>query len=916
MFAATRGWAPTTAGDAGTGRCGYDHRTMTTAPTLDRWPLVGRRLDIELFVDALDEPAISAFVITGPAGVGKTRLADECQAMAVVEGHATARVIASRAAASVPLGALAHLLPAWNETLEAHAAFIVALYELAAAAPEANRPVVIMVDDIHLLDTASLALLDHARHVGAAFLVGTRRADEPTTEALATVLHDPAATEYPLAPLARTDVDTLLHLALGGPLEGSAGAELWSISQGNALYLRELTMGAVSSGALIDDGGVWHLQGPITSSHRLRELIDERIRGTGDKGRVVLEWLAAVGPTGRSELEAMTTIEALDALDAAGLTEITEDGRRRTVSLTHTLHGEVIRAGLPRLRIRTLLREAIARVDGHGARRRDDATRVAMWQLAVDGRADTSVLLHAARAARAAHDFAEVERLAAAISRAEPNLAEAAALLGEALYELGRFDDAEAVLARAHQVATSDADRVHIASARARNQFWGLVDPTAAAGTLDAVRPLLTDAADRDQLVSIEASFLVFDGDPRGALRRIDAIEAAPSPRRQALRALPEAPALTVLGRTFDALAIATAGFEAHMALGDQLLVAHPGTHIVAQALALTHGGRLDEADQLAHAGYDIAISDRVPFSQIWFALELGTINILRGRPATAQTWYRDARTKARATGLRGPLTMALSGAAMAAAQLGDVTGAIGARDELLTLTDHGVRFGFLAHEQALGVAWAHVAAGQLPAAHALLVEQGDAAAAADHVISASWLWHDALRIDPESTVAERLAGVAAASDSPLLAARAEHAAAVAAHDGEALERSAATLASLGLALVAAEAELAAADGFRRDGDQRRGQAAATRAELVLAGCEGARTPRSVRADTIVPLSNREREIALLATQGLTSRDIGERLALSVRTVNNHLQRVYTKLAISNRAELADALGLDGGPTP
>ena len=67
--------------------------------------------------------------------------------------------------------------------------------------------------------------------------------------------------------------------------------------------------------------------------------------------------------------------------------------------------------------------------------------------------------------------------------------------------------------------------------------------------------------------------------------------------------------------------------------------------------------------------------------------------------------------------------------------------------------------------------------------------------------------------------------------------------------------------------------------------------------------------PRTRRAPAApVPLTNREREIAELAADGLPSRVIAERLYVSVRTVDNHPARIYAKLGVSSRAELARIL--------
>ncbi|MBM2619362.1 helix-turn-helix transcriptional regulator [Actinoplanes sp. LDG1-06] len=55
-------------------------------------------------------------------------------------------------------------------------------------------------------------------------------------------------------------------------------------------------------------------------------------------------------------------------------------------------------------------------------------------------------------------------------------------------------------------------------------------------------------------------------------------------------------------------------------------------------------------------------------------------------------------------------------------------------------------------------------------------------------------------------------------------------------------------------------------------------------------------------------LTAREREIAELAAAGLTSKEIGERLFLSHRTVGSHLYQVFPKLGLRGRAGLRDAL--------
>ena len=63
----------------------------------------------------------------------------------------------------------------------------------------------------------------------------------------------------------------------------------------------------------------------------------------------------------------------------------------------------------------------------------------------------------------------------------------------------------------------------------------------------------------------------------------------------------------------------------------------------------------------------------------------------------------------------------------------------------------------------------------------------------------------------------------------------------------------------------------------------------------------------------VEPLSQRELEILQLIAQGLSNREIGERLFLALDTVKGHNRRIYDKLQVQSRTEAiarAHELGL------
>jgi DNA-binding CsgD family transcriptional regulator len=87
--------------------------------------------------------------------------------------------------------------------------------------------------------------------------------------------------------------------------------------------------------------------------------------------------------------------------------------------------------------------------------------------------------------------------------------------------------------------------------------------------------------------------------------------------------------------------------------------------------------------------------------------------------------------------------------------------------------------------------------------------------------------------------------------------------------------------------------------------------AAERRVASLVERCEGPVTPALQAVEVRAQLTPAERETAVLAAGGRSNTEIADQLFLSRRTVENRLHRVYEKLGISGRDELAEALSPD-----
>lgn len=887
---------------------------MSTLAAVERWPLVGRWDELAAVELALAGGAASGVVIFGAAGVGKTRIAEEMRAQVERTGRTTRRAIALDPAASTPLGALAHLLPAdvvrGAVTGEDASVIFGQAFDAFAAQIE---PTLLLIDDVHLLDATSLSLVAQLAANRLVFVLATARTGEPVSAGLAALLRIDGVERIDLRELTRDEVETLLHLALGGPVAAPASAALWGASKGNVLYLRELVQSARGSGALRNTDGVWTLSGPIEGSGRLTDMLAERLVQVDAAGLPVLHTVAVCRRIALDHALELAPFDVLETLERTGLLSTVDDDRRRYVTLSHPLYGELVRASMGGLAARRLLADEAARVQRDGARRRDDPLLVAGWLVAAGRPVDPNVLLQAARLARYAHDFPHVEQLARAARREIPD-AEAAALLGEALYEQGSFAEAEAALSDAEELCRRDRGpdddvAVDIATVRSINLLWGLQRGEDAVAVLERARAEATLAATSDRLLPAEAGTLLLSGRPADALALLADHPPSDDTRPRVGRAVSEASALTMVGRYDEALSLARRAFDEHMALGDVLVMAHPGVHVVNQASALAESGSLAEAMTVAESVHAFSVDSGVPIAMMWATSALGYITLLSGRIATARRWYSECAAAATTTGFVGVRRLALAGVAMCAAMLGDNAAALAAADEIRPVAGERT---FVAPELWSGPAWAALSASDPERARDLLRTGADDAARTGHRTIESRLLHDVARIGAPELVTERLTALSELCDGVLVPARAAHADALVRHDAAALDAVAGEFSAMGANLYAAEAAVAAVDAWRRVGEPRRASAAQERATALIQRCEGARTPALVSAESVVPLTRREREIAVLAAEGLSSKQIGERLFLSARTIDNHLQRVFTKLGVTRRAELAAALGQRG----
>jgi class 3 adenylate cyclase/tetratricopeptide (TPR) repeat protein len=679
-------------------------------------PLFGRTAELERLTAALERAAGGErrlVLLGGEPGIGKTRLVAELAARAHERGalvlygrcdedlgipyqpfvealghyveHSSAQLVARQRDAQS--GALSRLLPQLAAggpgqapdpaTGDRHVLFSEVGSMLAT---NQHPPLVLVLDDLHWADKATLLLLKYLFHSptpSSVLLVGTYRttglpADGPLQELVADLGRAEDCERMELAGLDQADI-VGLTAALAGHQLAPAIVELSrSLSGGtggNPFFLTEILRGLADSGDLerAGDAAAGSASFQVELPGTIRETVGHRVGKLPEATQEILGTAAAIGSDFEPGLLARAAEtsedEVLDALDdavAAGIvTEPPGDGNR--YSFSHGLIGHTLYERLgPGRRRRTHRRIAQALEDLCGD---NIETRIAELAHHVIKGAYSEDLPRALDYARRAGDRAlaqlapqEAESWYQRALQLADEQPDAESLRCELLIGLGTAQNQSgnaafrATLLEAAELArrVGDSDglvRAALANTRGFVSATGVVDAERIE-TLEAALAAVgdSDSADRAKLLALLAAELTFAGDWDRRLALSD--EALATARR-----LSDADTLGhVLSTRFMTIWTPEALPERDANTEEEIALAHASgdpldrfraTHW--RAVVSVEAGRLQEAAMLVERECRLADQLGQPTAQWLAAYDRATQALMHGLLDEAETWARDA---------------------------------------------------------------------------------------------------------------------------------------------------------------------------------------------------------------------------------------------------------------------------------
>ncbi|SEH54375.1 regulatory protein, luxR family [Mycolicibacterium rutilum] len=900
--------------------------------------LVGREREVQhlrtLIAGVEDRGGV--LVLHGEAGVGKSTLVAEARRRAAASDMRVLATVGVESEQHLPYAGLHQLvfpvrsgidnLPvSQRDALRAvtglsdqqvpdiYLVGLAVLNLLAEVAAEA--PLLLVAEDAHWLDQASVDVLT---------FVARRLESEPILLLVAVRDGTPARildAELPslaVAPLSDSAAETLLDLVAPG-LVPVARRRLLDDAAGNPLALTELPK-AVQSGAGISTAG------PLPLTRRLERTFTARLALLPPDTRSVLPVAALNDSAAASEtLAAAASVLArvvTDAVLAPAVSAqlIVYDGA--TVTFRHPLMRSAVvstLSGDDRRRAHAALAAVLGDQPDRRAWHRAAATPGPDEDVAVE------LDLVAQRAQRRGVVDSSIIALeeAARLSTDSRRRAERLLRAADLAVESGRRDIVQRVLAEVESLELSGQQQTRVAWIRGSFDD-GMRDPTVGAVELARLAEAIAADGDHDLAVRIlwSAALRCFWSEPGTPARQyIEGVADAllPNPEDPRLLAILAYAVPIERGSTV----IAGLARPDHQAETEPREERFLGTAALLVG-ALDHAVRLNAASvEGLRAQGRLALLARARAAQAWSATRLGDLAVAIPAADEARRLTRETdqpfvfgivrASQAEIAALRGEHEQA----AQLAAEAERAGMAVGARPILATV------------QTAKGIS--ALAQGRFADAFNQLRRMHDPSDPAFQVALRCYalpeLADAAVRsgqADVAAEIVDRVASFAETNSSPAMALGVRYARAVLADaDGaQELFEQALSMMPEGWPFQRAWAQLAYGEWLRR---QRRTTEARpmlrsaretfdalgiipwserARNELRAAG-EG--SPRRV-TDVNERLTAHELHIAQLAADGLTNREIGQRLYLSHRTVSTHLHRIFPKLGVTSRAELAAVL--------
>ncbi|SEL51978.1 helix-turn-helix transcriptional regulator [Rhodococcus maanshanensis] len=860
------------------------------------WPVIERRAESAAIAEAVGSTDGSRGVLVeGVTGTGKTTLVTSCAAALPRPVRWITGTAASR---NRPFGAVRRLVDATSPwTLAA------LLSDMSRGLSEELTGGSIIVDDAHLLDPLSAALLNQLATARSPTLVVAIRSGEPTPDAVTALWKDRGLGRVTLGCFDRAETETVLATALGGPVESRTVDHIAATTGGNPLHLRRLVEGSLAAGHLRRAHGIWQLrEDPAVTAELARHFRERWLQSPPGTRRAVA--LVAFGePMTLAVLGDLAKHVSMLGAERTGLVRFAAEGRTVVARLAYPFLGDVIRECVDDPTARRIRGELAARLTGAP----DPAERIRAAELSLgsDRPAGARELTAAAADAIALCAFDRAVGLArAAVTDGgglEAHLVRAAASAGT-----GRAAEAEELLATLDPTRMAEPDLVLWAMLRAGNLYRNLGSGDRATDLLAATRRRVTTPASRQCLDAARAAIDVRLGHTCAAVQVVERIRDAgrvpPAARMWAASA--GCLALSLMGRGSEVpqWSRQTDGLTRWDTSALRFAIGQ------GEMLALTYTGEFGPAELCARRYLELARNH----DDTWYGMSalLGKLELARGRLHECKARLEEAVS---GLGRTDPEWRVLANLLLAQclALLGRPSDGVAAAARAEDA--HGESTVLYGADLGITRAWLAAASGDLGRAIGLARRAADQASRHGlHAVEAEAM-HSAVRFGDRACGA-RLRALANVVDGDLIAPMTAQAVAAEAADGDGLLSAASQFDHRGSRLLAADAYAQSAAAYRRAGDRRAELRASTRAYTLARLCGDAQTPAIRAAAGPLPLTPREHEVAVLAAAKLTNHEIADRLEVSTRTIEGHIYHIYMKLEVPDRESLADTILMETTP--